>query len=445
MRKNFTAVWAALALGTLVPPVGASAQTAEGHKATFQLTRIGVKLPIGEPWRTIQTGTFCKTRDTQIGDGALKTDKVSTYAPVFAREADLPQPHEGTQNNLFDRPDQAGSGADYEIGALVHGLDITLCARKTVSVWNFVGVPIPGSVRVSGSARMSVQWQIYSTAKRAVVATVETSGVYNVEATGAEAIQKGVLGAFGRNARDFADSTRVTDLLKAPATGSGSPQTASFGKLMIVSGPAPPRSPAEAVGAVVIVDLPDGWGSGVLISADGYILTNQHVVGAAKTVRIRWSDGLETDGEVLRTHKARDVALIKTDPRGRDPLPVRQHPAQLGEPVLAIGTPKDQGLQNTVTRGVVSANRIFDGFSFIQSDVGVNHGNSGGPLIDDKGYVIGLTDLGRTGDAGDPIGLNFFIPIKDALDFLGVDLTQPPAPPVQKASAPAATSVSTRR
>jgi S1-C subfamily serine protease len=89
-----------------------------------------------------------------------------------------------------------------------------------------------------------------------------------------------------------------------------------------------------------------------------------------------------------------------------------------------------------VTRGIVSANRIVDGFSFIQSDVAVNHGNSGGPLLDESGAVIGLTDWGMQPEGDN--SHNFFTPVGDALDFLGVKLSQPamanvssPAPAVR--------------
>ena len=145
----------------------------------------------------------------------------------------------------------------------------------------------------------------------------------------------------------------------------------------------------------------------------------------------------------MRTHAKRDVALIKADPHGRDAVPVRSSAPQPGDTVFAIGEPL--GFQNTVTRGVVStSNRIVDGFRFIQSDVVTNHGNSGGPLLDEKGQLVALTDFGIQPGENVQIGQNFFIPIKDALDFLGIDLTTLPSrpPPEQSASAPAAKSAS---
>jgi serine protease Do len=160
-------------------------------------------------------------------------------------------------------------------------------------------------------------------------------------------------------------------------------------------------------------------GSGFLVSSDGYLITNEHVVGRASAVRIRWSDGFETQGEVIRTDKRRDVALVKTEPHGRTPLALRRDAPVVGEKVFAVGTPLKESLQNTVTQGVVSANRIIDGFAFIQSDVAVDHGNSGGPLLDEKGRVIGITEMTLVDD-GTQRGLNAFIPIGDALDFLRV-------------------------
>ena len=91
---------------------------------------------------------------------------------------------------------------------------------------------------------------------------------------------------------------------------------------------------------------------------------------------------------------------------------------QPGDTVYAIGSPLGAPFQSTVTRGVVSAYRTFDGLNFIQSDVTVNPGSSGGPLLDDKGEVVATTE-GLIRVAGAPTNINLFIPLSDALDFLG--------------------------
>ena len=123
----------------------------------------------------------------------------------------------------------------------------------------------------------------------------------------------------------------------------------------------------------------------------------------------------------IRSDKRRDVALIKVDPRGRQPLGLHRAAPLAGDTVFAIGAPLDVKNQGTVTRGVASANRILDGFSFIQSDVTINGGNSGGPLLDEKGEVLGICDLSFRERGDVPTGINYFVPIDDALRFLSAE------------------------
>ena len=98
--------------------------------------------------------------------------------------------------------------------------------------------------------------------------------------------------------------------------------------------------------------------------------------------------------------------------------------------MFAIGSPLGAQFQNTMSKGIVSALRNQQGLAYIQSDVMVNHGSSGGPLLDETGRVIGLTASGQTVN-GAPVGINFFIPIDEALKTL--NLTAPPDAPVSEA------------
>jgi S1-C subfamily serine protease len=125
------------------------------------------------------------------------------------------------------------------------------------------------------------------------------------------------------------------------------------------------------------------------------------------------------------------VALIRTNAKA-PALPIRMQQAQLGEGVFVVGTPLDKDLQNTLTKGIVSANRLYEGLTFIQSDAAIDHGNSGGPLLDEKGQVLGLTQWTYSPD-GVSHNLNFFIPIDDALKVLALE-----AAPVAVAAAPVA-------
>ncbi len=159
-----------------------------------------------------------------------------------------------------------------------------------------------------------------------------------------------------------------------------------------------------------------GGGSGVIISADGYIVTNNHVVDQATRLRVKLNDGRRFDAEVVGTDPATDVALIRIEAEGLPTLPFGSSDAlRLGEWVLAIGSPFD--LQSTITAGIVSAKArqlgaIPDDFSiesFIQTDAAVNPGNSGGALVNARGELVGVNTLIKS-QTGSYIGYSFAIP-----------------------------------
>jgi S1-C subfamily serine protease len=286
----------------------------------------------------------------------------------------------------------------------------------------FNSVLFGNSKGISGSTSVGIDWQIYSPTERRVIAKVHTDSEYRTKAQltgGFEAIMIEALNGSVRKLTASPDFKRAVGQ-QARLPSNASPPTPESALALVGAKNAAPVKIPDAVGAVVLVLSGAGHGSGFLVSSDGYVMTAEHVVGSDKYVKIRWSDGLEGLGEVVRTDKRRDAALIKTDPRGRQPLALRRESPQPGDTVFAIGAPIDPKLQSTVTRGVVSANRILNGFSFIQSDVTVDPGNSGGPLLDEQGRVLGFTDKGlRSPDA--PTGLNFFVPIDDALRFLSAE------------------------
>jgi S1-C subfamily serine protease len=179
----------------------------------------------------------------------------------------------------------------------------------------------------------------------------------------------------------------------------------------------------DAHQAVAAVLTGASLGSAFLVSEQGYLLTNRHVVGSTRMLKIRWSDGTESVGEVIRSDPGRDVALIRTEPRPGPVFKLRTAPVRQGETVYAIGTPMETRLQGTLTRGVISATRTLEGYRFIQSDVSVNPGNSGGPLLDDAGQVVAMTVSRYARNPSESVqGLNFFIPIDDALRFLALTL-----------------------
>jgi serine protease Do len=160
-------------------------------------------------------------------------------------------------------------------------------------------------------------------------------------------------------------------------------------------------------------------GSGFIISADGFIMTNAHVVDAADEVTVKLTDKREFKAKVIGADRRTDMALLKIDATGLPAVKVGDpNKLKVGEWVVAIGSPF--GFENTVTAGIVSAKGRSlpqENFvPFIQTDVAVNPGNSGGPLFNMKGEVVGINSqiYSRTGGF---MGLSFAIPIDVASDI----------------------------
>jgi len=179
-----------------------------------------------------------------------------------------------------------------------------------------------------------------------------------------------------------------------------------------------PGAPGSPRGAL----RPFGLGSGFIVSQDGYIVTNAHVVENAEEINVRLSDRRELKAKVIGADTRSDVAVIKVEATG---LPVVKigdtTKLRVGEWVIAIGSPF--GFANTVTAGIVSAKSRenlsgdpnLDAIPFIQTDVAVNPGNSGGPLLNMRGEVIGINSqiFSRTGSF---MGISFAIPIDYAFN-----------------------------
>jgi serine protease Do len=160
-----------------------------------------------------------------------------------------------------------------------------------------------------------------------------------------------------------------------------------------------------------------GTGSGFIVSADGYILTNNHVVEGASTVMVRLLDRREFTAKVIGSDANTDIAVIKIDARNLTPIALgNSDAARIGEWVLAIGNPLGDALAFTVTSGIVSAKGRVLGAGdrsiqdFIQTDAAINPGNSGGPLVNVRGEVIGINSA-IASETGFYSGYGFAIPI----------------------------------
>ena len=172
-----------------------------------------------------------------------------------------------------------------------------------------------------------------------------------------------------------------------------------------------------------------GTGSGFIINAEGYLLTNHHVINGANKIKVRLqiADKEQVyEAELIGSDKKTDIALLKIKRDGNDTTPFPYIPMgdskqlEVGEWVIAIGNPF--GLSHTVTTGIVSAKGRDIGAGpydeFIQTDASINPGNSGGPLLNMKGEVIGINTAIISGNTGGNVGIGFAIPINMAANIM---------------------------
>lgn len=332
----------------------------------------------------------------------------------------------GDPDALFGNYDDAQKNPDFLVAGRIDSIALDICDRVT---WK--GHPLG---KQYGAAGLDVTWQIYSTFDEKVVLETRTSG--SAELT--EGVENGeialLLRAFAMAARNLGGDPRFHDILlrknvsvaatkqAAPLDGWGAvatypvlslpatiPFTGSIGANM---------SRVEA--AVVTVITGSGHGSGFFI-APNLVLTNHHVALNADRLKVRLINGTEVLATTLRSDKQRDVALLQIEGGEFTPLPIRLKPVALTEEVYAIGSPFDESLAGSVTRGIVSQLQHDEhGLELIQADATIQHGSSGGPLLDAQGNVVGISQSAWTDGQDHSAGVNFFVPIGDALRKLNI-------------------------
>jgi S1-C subfamily serine protease len=367
-----------------------------------------------------QAGFLCVPRGNLQYTGGMNEINDARYGDTFREELTRAKYSvTGNPNDLFD--DQADSAAELIIAAAITDIKLNACVIPT------------GETK--GEAAIAVEWQIYNPLERRVVHKVVTRGSGRTDVASVGGAGAAMQAAFGQATRGLlADETFHRLVTGREASATAQVEAAPSFQLYPherASTPIAGRM-ADLQNGVVTVLTGRGHGSGFFISSDGYLLTNHHVVGERRSVKIRLATGREMPAEVVATNPRRDVALVKTGESGFNALSLAQDEVPVGGEVYALGTPMSERLAATVTRGIVSGYRSVNGMRYIQSDVNVQRGNSGGPLTDAFGNVVGITVSGVAA-RGTAIGLNFFVPIEDALSSVGIDRMAAPTTPRDRA------------
>lgn len=320
----------------------------------------------------------------------------------------------GDPRDLFGQARKAQS-AEYMIGGRITKIASNICQEH--DAWN--GFPRNS---FSGEMFIDVEWTVFSTISREEVLRYQTQGYHKQKEPKSDGVILMFHNAFAHATEGLLANAAFVQIAERDLKSNDKANEESYTTLTLDTGTLSAKSieddVASVVNAVATIRIGAGHGSGFFVTQDGYLLTNAHVVGDAKRVAVILNNGLELQGDVIRKSKIRDIALVKVGIRVPNPLPIRSKPLESLDRVFAIGSPVDEGFKSSVTAGVVSGFRNFRGQRHIQADAAISGGNSGGPLVDENGNVVGIS-VSKIADVGVE-GLNFFIPIMSGLE--GINL-----------------------
>ncbi|MBV8470096.1 MAG: serine protease [Burkholderiaceae bacterium] len=406
---------------TLLAPVGAA-----GQELNVRLSVDSVKIGLlpGDELGHTPGGIFCQgTKGQMVSEPFIKNygNFITMVATQELKRLGYPLADLG-KSSAFDT--DVNNAPDFRVGGILKDIKLEICMTGP---------------RAEGWVYYKVDWALYSEREQKVVFQKTTEGLAQSEDKVLDLPKRALITSVDNflAAPEFLAALKAkNDAPQPQGKLPGAGEDAQPGAAVVVTTDAAHRSlmltearaPSGGVqaaqarlrDAVVTLETSAGSGSGFYIDRSGYLLTDLHVVRGAKFAKVRLQNGDKLVAQVVKVNEQADVALLKTPSIEFDPLAVRRNALDVGEDVYAIGTPLGV-LTNSVTKGVLSADRVMKGVHVLQSDAAVTFGSSGGPLLDLDGRVIGLTRSGLK----DAQGFNFFVPIQDALQALDIGFNRP--------------------
>jgi len=309
----------------------------------------------------------------------------------------------GGDNLLFGKDES--SKAEYQLGGTIQSI-----------LYNTYE-PRAGNY---GESSLTIEWQVYDVYRAQIVYTTTTKGYGKQPGVGSACIQE----AF-RSALDnlLADSGFVSTVKKS-ARKAWDQATDELAPISITPCSSEhqillPDNLQSALRSVLTIQAGNSMGSGVIISSDGWAITAGHVVSGLSEVAVRMQSGLELTATVVRVDSQQDVALIRLPGRGHPCLSIAiGDEPKIGTDLFAIGAPTGEGLAFSVTKGVVSGLREWQGKRYIQTDAALNPGNSGGPLLSPQGRIVGIVSWKIVAPGFE--GLAFGVPVQALVDRLRI-------------------------
>jgi serine protease Do len=260
--------------------------------------------------------------------------------------------------------------------------------------------------KFSTECEMSIKWQLVDRSDKVEFEATTTGKSIKYEKGGTSAFYDAFENAFYHflyNEKIYKITEKTSDLFN---------ETPDYQLIKIVK-PAIPKDNDKiinnATNSFVTIENSKSHGSGCVISEDGYIVTNYHVTGGSDKVMVKFKNGFSLEGNVVRYSQEYDLALIKVNGSGFSPILISEdREINIGSEIYAIGTPADKSLGQTVTKGIISGKRNMLDKEFIQTDVSINPGSSGGGLVNKYGYLVGIVNAKLVGESVEGIG--FAIP-----------------------------------
>jgi len=420
LRATLT-VSLALTMGTALaadlPPPPAVAQkqalSAQGAdiKGTLSVDKLKITILQGDDMGGNTYGWFCANRQPLTATENYIKNYGGYMASVVTQELKrLGYPLAGKgQATAFDV--DVNAAPDFRVGGILTEAKHELCWLDN---------------KAEGWVYYKIDWALFSEKQQKVVYQATAEGMTVSKDKIPDLPKRAIVSSLS----NFLSSPAVLEALKttdatvaaAPTAPAAASADAASGTLAIkgvaLTGGGALKNQAQLRNAVVTLETASGSGSGFFINKDGHLLTNAHVVKGSKYARIKLQNGDKAVAEVIKVNEQTDVALLKTALTDSDALALRSGPAlEVGSDVYAIGSPLGV-LNNSMTRGVLSADRVLQGRRVLQSDAAVTFGSSGGPLLDGDGRVVAIT----RGGVESGKGFNFFIPIEEALKALQISV-----------------------
>ncbi|MDR1396811.1 MAG: S1C family serine protease [Desulfarculales bacterium] len=337
----------------------------------------------------------------EVAEGCLSSFKEVFYHVLRNHNYSIAgDPNDMFQNETIDL-------ADLLIGIKVIDATLDICHDTFIRDFS----------KANSSSTIAIEWQVYNTLDRKVVLKVTTYAAGQTESASNDLGESLDL-AFENAMLEFIANKDFRQLIISENDKVVSDNTVNFDFSSYFYNIATPKDSitmADVQKSVVTVQVGARHGSGFVV-ADGLIITNYHVVEGASRVRLVTHDNRKIDGVVVAGNAHRDIVAILAPNLSLPHIKIRNSSVTIGEDVYAVGSPDQIEFSGTVTKGVVSSFRNLNQQNWIQADASINPGSSGGPLVDAKGNVVGISTLGRS----DLQGIFFYAPIIDALNQINM-------------------------